>query len=104
MDINCRKLNCKHNKKCVCNSKQINIDDCSVCQSYDCDKSKPIEDLSKIMFTKTPQYENFRHIKDANIECSAHCVFNDKGKCLANGIIIIDDKKNALCGTLIKRH
>ena len=103
MDINCRKLNCVHNKKCVCTAKTINIDKNSICDSFVEDKDKPVEDLSKTMFQKTPEYENFRHIKDANIECYTHCIFNKEGKCLANGIIVLDGDETALCGTYLKR-
>ena len=102
MDINCRKLNCKHNKKCVCTAKGIKIDNETTCKTYILDSNKKVEDLSKTMFSKTPDYENFRHIKDADIECNAHCIFNKKGKCLANGIIILDNKK-AICGTFIQK-
>ncbi len=104
MDINCRKLNCVHNKKCVCTAKTINIDKCSICDSFVEDKDRPVEDLSKTMFQKTPEYENFRHIKDANIECYTHCIFNKEGKCLANGIIVLDgDGETPLCGTYLKK-
>ena len=103
MDINCRKLNCVHNKKCVCTAKKIDISNKSQCKSYVEDKDKPVDDLSKIMFKKTPEYENFRHIKNANIDCKISCMFNKGGRCLANGIIVLDDKETPICGTFIKK-
>ena len=103
MDINCRKLNCIHNKKCVCTAKVINISKSSECKSYILDKGKQVEDLSQIMFSKTPEYENFRHIKKANIECIEHCMFNQNGRCLANGIMVLDINDKPLCGTYIKK-
>lgn len=101
MDINCRKLNCKHNKKCVCMAKSVDIVDSTVCNTYEEDTSKEVHDITKTMFVKTPKYENFRHIKKANIECCAPCMFNRNGKCLANGIIVLTGKKNPICGTFI---
>lgn len=103
MDINCRKLSCVHNKKCVCTAKKIEIDKRSECATYIVDKDKPVEDLSKIMFKKTPEYENFRHIKKANINCHVGCMFNKNGKCLANGIIVLEGENCPLCGTFINK-
>lgn len=102
MDINCRKLNCVHNKKCVCCAKKLDISQKSCCQTYQKDESKKVEDLSKKMFSQTPEYENFRHIKKANIVCKINCMFNENGKCLANGIVILDDNETPICGTFIE--
>ena len=102
MDINCRKLNCVHNKKCVCCAKKLDISEKSFCQTYRKDESKKVEDMSKKMFSQTPEYENFRHIKKANIFCKINCMFNENGKCLANGIVILDGNETPICGTFIE--
>ena len=101
MDINCRKLNCKHNNKCVCMAKGVCIENHTNCDTYEEDKEKKVHDITKTMFVKTPKYENFRHIKKANIKCSAPCMFNKLGKCVANGIIVLAGDKTAICGTYI---
>ncbi len=101
MDINCRKLNCKHNKKCVCMAKSVDIVGSTICKTYVEDVDKEVNDITKTMFVKTPKYENFRHIKKANIKCCAPCMFNKNGKCLANGIIVLTGTNKPLCGTFI---
>lgn len=101
MDINCRKLNCKHNKKCVCMAKSVDIVGSTICKTYAVDVDKEVNDITKTMFVKTPKYENFRHIKKANIKCCAPCLFNKNGKCLANGIIVLTGTNKPLCGTFI---
>ena len=101
MDINCRKLNCKYNNKCVCMAKGVGIACSTVCDTYEEDTEKEVHDITKTMFQKTPKYENFRHIKKANIECCAPCIFNKSGKCVANGIIVLTGEKNPICGTYL---
>lgn len=101
MDINCRKLNCKHNKKCVCMAKSVDIVGSTICKTYAEDVDKEVNDITKTMFVKTPKYENFRHIKKANIKCCASCMFNKNGKCLANGIIVLTGANKPICGTFI---
>ena len=101
MDINCRKLNCKYNNKCVCMAKGVCVAGSTVCDTYEKDAEKEVHDITKTMFQKTPKYENFRHIKKANIECGAPCMFNRAGKCVANGIIVLTGEKNPVCGTYL---
>lgn len=101
MDINCRKLNCKHNNKCVCMAKGVCVTNNTVCNTYTKDENKKVHDITKTMFQKTPKYENFRHIKKANIKCNAPCMFNKAGKCVANGIIVLTGEKNPICGTYL---
>ncbi len=104
MDIKCRKTICKHNKGQCCFACCVDIDKNTVCKSYDknIEKENEKNDFSKRMFESAPEYENFRHIKNVFLNCEAKdCIFNNDGKCRANGITIIDDNEKSSCATYL---
>lgn len=101
MDIKCRKLTCKFNDNWVCMAKEIEIEKDTQCSTFTFTE-KEVEDNTKHIFSKTPIYKNYRHIKDINLKCNADCFFNINGECMSNGITIICSK-NPICGIFLKK-
>ena len=54
------------------------------------------------MFEVAPDLHPYRHNKKIDINCSAKCLFNDGGKCKANGISV-SNKHTAICITAIPK-
>lgn len=103
MDIRCRKTSCVHNNKQTCQAKGILIEKNIICDTYEKDDTKPEIDASKSIFnSQQNEYGRQRDTKTMNIECKTDCIFNDNGKCVANGITV-----NALvepyCITYLKK-
>lgn len=103
MDIRCRKLDCKFNDATCCTRDGIKISNSTNCEHFEKDESKKGEPISKTMFEKKPKFAPFKHCGKFNINCSADCLFNCDGKCKANGITLLDEEKNAPCGTFFKK-
>lgn len=103
MDIRCRKTGCKFNDRYTCKAKEILIKRSCECQKYERDKTKEVVDKTKWLFTnKTPEYAPQRDSATIVIDCTAHCLFNQDGKCVANGITLNDIKEKPLCVTFLK--
>lgn len=103
MDISCRKTTCKMNKKNVCVADDIHVSSHMECKTFIKDRSKKPKDTSKDMFETAHEAGPFRHNKTIDIGCRAPCLFNKKGKCLANGITVNEIAKEPLCITYIKK-
>ena len=103
MNFSCRKLKCEHNCNCVCKLKNIEISHNLDCKMHKEDNKK-VEDKTKTMFDKVPEFSNFVHHEEVKISCSAQCIFNTNGQCMANGIIVNETKPdNAICVTFLKK-
>ena len=104
MDIRCRRTMCEHNKGHTCFAGLLDIGSHAICKSFEKDKQKSKEDVdfTKNMFEVAPDYQNSRHIKNVCLKCEAkRCLFNNDGKCRANGITVVDDHERARCGSFI---
>ena len=106
MDLKCRKTVCKYNNKYACMAKEILVDSKTTCDTFEKDKDKTeekLQDVSKTMFESAPDIHPYRHNKDCNIKCNAKCLFNNNGKCQANGISMLEGKNDGICGTFIEK-
>lgn len=102
MDIRCRKTSCKYNDRYTCKAEQILIKKNVECQKYE--HGKESVDKTKWMFTdKTPEYAPQRDSATIAIGCRAHCLFNQDGKCVANGITLNDIEEKPLCMTYLRK-
>lgn len=102
MDIRCRKTSCKFNDKYTCKAKEILIKKNVECAKYE--KGRPPVDKTKWMFSDNPPvYAPQRDSSTISIGCNAHCLFNDQGKCVANGITLNDIKEKPLCMTFLHK-
>lgn len=104
MDIKCRRTCCCFNKGQTCCACRVDISSKAVCHTFE--KNEEAEpdalDLSKKMFETAPEYANFRHIKNIVLKCDAkNCLFNNDGKCRANGITVVDQDEHSKCGSFI---
>lgn len=105
MDIKCRKTTCMFNKGQTCCSSKVDITKETECKTYEKEEIDDKDDLdfSKKMFEVAPDYANSRHIKNLILDCNANnCLFNKEGKCMANGITVLDEDKTTSCGTFLK--
>ncbi len=102
MDIRCRKTNCRYNDRLTCRAKEINISEKTICKDYSYTDSSI--DISKKIFEsdEPPKVSPYRHNKKITLNCSAKCLFNENGKCIANGITLCDSNKTAKCITFMK--
>ena len=104
MDIRCRKTSCKYNNKYTCMAREILIRKNCVCQQFQKDFAKPVVDKTKKIFTDDPPiYAPQRDSATIGIDCKASCLFNDGGKCVANGITLNDIKEEPLCVTFLRK-
>lgn len=102
MDLKCRKLNCKFNKRYACEAEGIKVTKDYRCSTYDRAEEineKQQQDVSKTMFEAAPELHPYRHNLDVNIRCDAHCLFNQKTDCVANGICVNVCEDEATCIT-----
>lgn len=104
MDIRCRKTSCLYNDRYTCCAKDILIKKGLECEQYENDPNKPIVDKTKKLFTSNPpEYAPQRDSATIGIGCKAHCLFNQDGKCVANGITLNDIKEKPLCVTFLRK-
>ncbi len=106
MDLKCRKLGCKYNKDFACVKKGIAVDSRTNCKSYTHDETRDtstLQDASRDMFEVAPEVHPYRHNKRVDIDCHAKCLFNENGKCVANGITIQNKETGAACITVIDK-
>ncbi len=102
MDLKCRQLKCKFNNCYSCESESIKVTKNYQCSTFDEAKKideKQKQDVSKTMFEAAPELHPYRHNLDVNIKCNAHCLYNNKTDCVANGICINECEKDATCIT-----
>lgn len=102
MDIRCRKLNCKYNDRFTCRAKSLLVKKDGNCAVYE-KTDKEVEDTSKNIFSRVPNYAPQRDVKRFKIECNAPCVLKKEGRCIANGITINDWKEKPVCMTIVKK-
>lgn len=105
MDLRCNKTNCKHNYLTSCEAGKINIlknTECGTYEKCDCKNKENLQDISKTMFESAPEVAGYNHNQNLKVACEAHCIFNNCGKCKANGITVLNEKSDGICGTFIK--
>lgn len=100
MDIVCRKNSCIYNDKFKCNRKHLKVDKKAECDDLNIDKQKPVQDVSKDMFSHEPNFAEFKHCKCIDIACDKNnCIFNKDKKCISNGVLIGSEKSSAPCNS-----
>lgn len=103
MDIKCNKTICKHNNCYCCEAGKIDVAQNAECKTFCKGNKKDLQDVSKNMFEASPEIAPFRHSKNVDINCGAHCLFNVNGVCNANGITVLEGKTIGRCGTFLER-
>lgn len=102
MDLKCRKTTCKFNNNYTCNAKSINVTSRLACDTFSFDETKEVRDTSRCMFEEAPTYAPHREKRRQTVDCSAKCLFNENGTCVANGLTINAINECPLCMTFIK--
>lgn len=103
MDIRCRKGYCKFNDRFTCRAKEIVVDRDVVCSMYQKDEEKPVQDVTKNMFEKEPDFCPQRDSKALSIKCRADCLFNHNGVCVSNGITLNSIQERPYCVSYLKK-
>lgn len=102
MDLKCRKTTCKYNSYYTCRAKNIAIANELSCRSFVLDPTKQVKDTSRCLFEEVPIYAPYREKKTMRVACSAKCLFNEQGVCVANGLTVNSINDNPICITHIK--
>ena len=93
-DLKCQRLNCKFNKDCNCQAKNVQVASSTTCQTYeDCGYKKGKKDEIK----QTPTRKN------TCVACEAKCLFNDKTTCKANSISVMTNDFAPKCCTFMPK-
>lgn len=105
MDIRCRKGLCKYNDRFTCRAKAILVDKGVICSTFEHDenKDKPVQDVTKDLFSQEPNYAPQRDSKALEIKCKAPCLFNHNGVCVSNGITLNSIKEKPYCVSFLKK-
>ncbi len=102
MDIRCRKTGCEFNDRYTCKAKEILIREGCSCAKYKRCGKKVVDKTKYVLTDNAPKYAPQRDSCTIQIDCKAHCLFNDNGKCQANGITLNDLKEKPLCVTFLR--
>ena len=98
-DLKCGLTNCKYNKGYCCCAKEIAIDNFTECMTYEIDGTK-----RRTMFEAGTDFIPANYSVDTKVSCSAKCLFNRDGMCVANGITVMgENTKEATCVSFVKK-
>jgi len=89
----------------ACNADEVHIAKNTDCKTYQKDATKSadtLQDVSKDMFEVAPNISEYKHNDKLKIKCNAKCLFNKSGKCNANGITVLNEQEDGVCGTFIE--
>lgn len=97
--LKCGLTACKHNEGYCCCAKEIEVDKGTDCTTYCPDENKHVS-----MFEAAGDFAKADYSVDTRVSCEADCVFNKSGKCVSNGITVMNEgSQNAVCLTYIKQ-
>ena len=110
MEIRCKKGNCEFNTGCSCKAKKVDISNgTAACTTYTKDPNKNnivIENGNLFDAAKGMPAKNTLNVP---LQCAAiRCIYNKTEKCIANGILVIDDQTSscdaeAACATFVEK-
>ncbi len=106
MDIRCKKINCKYNNCYSCQARGILIEAGLECAMFEPSKEVEQRNKEKIKNSKTEfagEIAPYKPNKSRKIECKAKCLFNESGKCKANGITVLPEGDSPECVTHINK-
>ncbi len=97
-DLKCGLKECKFNKGYCCCSKEIEVSSYTDCLTY-----TPIESKRASTFEAGEDFTPANYSVDTAVACSAKCIFNRDGKCISNGITVMNQGSDeAVCLTYVK--
>ena len=91
---------CRFNKGYECRAKRISVDEAADCKTYEPDGSKQKND--NVMYEAG--MDNYFADKPPHtvVDCgAAKCLFNRAEHCIANGISVVSESKDAKCASYI---
>lgn len=98
-DVKCGLKQCRYNKGYCCCSKEICVNSGADCSTYSPDESK-----KRSMFETSGEFVKANYSVDTKVSCSADCVFNKSGTCVATGITVMSELNSpAACLTFVKQ-
>lgn len=97
-DLKCGLIGCRHNRGYCCCSKQIEVDAKADCLTYSPDDNK-----RAAAFEAGDDFVKADYSVDTCVTCGADCVFNKSGRCVSNGITVMNEGgPTPACLTFIK--
>ena len=97
-DLKCGLKACRFNKGYCCVSKEIDVNNHADCKTY-----SPDENKRRLQFEAANEFVPANYSVDTKVGCSADCIFNKDGKCISNGITVMNrEPQDASCLTFIK--
>ena len=108
MEIRCKKGNWRHNTGCSCSAHTVEITRGEHCSSYTKDELKENLMIENGNIFQVAEEFVPKNLKNVPLECQAKsCLYNDQGKCHANGITVIDGEsdgcEDADCATYCEK-
>ncbi len=103
MDIRCRKQLCKFNDRFTCKAKEIVVGREVVCSTYEIEKGKKVQDVTKSLYEREHNFAPQRDSKALLIKCRANCLFNHNGTCVSNGITLNAIEEKPFCVSYLKK-
>lgn len=94
VDLKCKCGKCEYNENCNCHARHIAIDGTTKCGTF-----IPSKNDNKTEFSDEIAQPLVR--PSVEVLCSARCLFNKQGKCLANGISVNVEGRTPECETYL---
>jgi len=100
MNIKCKEIRCKYNQNVYCTAKAINVSEKTHCVTFENGgTNKKYDDH---IFEQREETDLVPNAHKVIVSCSAECIFNAGGHCVANGITVMQEKC-PLCQTFLIR-
>lgn len=97
VDLKCKCVQCCHNSHCNCKADLIRIKHDTKCSTFEEADTKPTpEEYADEIFQPLIR-------QDVDVTCDANCLFNTRGKCVANGITVMHEHGKINCSTFLPR-
>ncbi|MDD4275686.1 MAG: DUF1540 domain-containing protein [Clostridia bacterium] len=98
MNLKCKEMRCKYNHNFYCTAKNVNITEKTYCATFD--DSGKIKKYANHIFEEKAEADLVPNSHKVKVLCSAECIFNSGGHCIANGITVMQEK-HPLCQTFL---
>ena len=100
-ELRCGRRDCNFNRGYECRAQSISVDEAADCNTYDPD-GRPVKN-DNVMYEAGMDNYFADKLPHTSVDCMAHkCLFNRSEKCIANGISVVSEAKEAKCSSYIK--
>lgn len=101
-ELRCGMRDCNYNKGYECRARKINVDGKADCKTYKPDGSRTKND--NVMYEAGMDNYFADTSPHTVVDCAAReCLFNRAEQCIANGISVVSEAKDAKCASYINK-